>query len=69
MEQLSREGTMCLLHVASIETFESITDAFEGMRSENMNHIHWTISCIFKVHGPRKSHAVAVYSILTKCVP
>ena len=43
---ISREGTMCFgsihcfclcgeIHVAIIETFESIKDAFEGMRSEN----------------------------------
>ena len=45
------------IHVAIIETFESIKDAFEGMHSENieeLNSLATTKSCIFKVHGPRK---------------
>ena len=59
------------IHVVIIETSEYRKDAFEGMCSENieeLNSLATTKSCIFQVYGSRKSHAIPVYSILTKCV-
>ena len=48
------------LHMAILDTFESIKDAMHSENIEELNSLATTKSCIFKVYGPKKLHAVQI---------